>query len=266
MSDNTIDLSKGWNSLAADLLYSSMHLLPEKELDFYKRRIRENGGLTLDQACGTGRHLFKLLEAGFETHGADVSADAISFARKAAEKSGAKPELFVQSMQDCNIPHRYGTIFVANVTFQILSDRQEAFRTLELFLKHLTPGGQLLIELFIPYEEIANPESRDYKHADVWDAEPRKDAEGEIVTKLWVESVDPFEQTLLSKRIYDLIVNGKCVHSEEHAHVLRWFFKHEFTMMLERVGFVDIRTYGDYSDEPAMQDSAVVVYGARRPT
>jgi len=263
MSENVLELSKGWNSLAADLLYASMHCLPVKELEFYKRRIKENEGLTLDQACGTGRHLFQLIEHGFETHGADVSIDAISFARKAAERFGVQPVLFEQSMQDCDIPYRYGTIFVANSTFQILNDRTEAIHTLERFLQHLNPGGQLLIELFIPDEVTKGVDCRDYEHADIWEAEPRRDAEGEIVTTLWSESVDIFEQTLLSKRRYDLNVGGKCVRSEEHAHVLRWFFKYEFTMMLKRVGFVDITTYGDYTDEPATKDSTNVVYGAR---
>ena len=36
-------------------------------------------------------------------------------------------------------------------------------------------------------------------------------------------------------------------------------------MMLERAGFEDITTYGDYTDQPATQDSKTVSYGARRP-
>jgi hypothetical protein len=49
----------GWNGLAAEMLYASMGQLPEHELAFYERHIRANGGLALDQACGTGRHLFR---------------------------------------------------------------------------------------------------------------------------------------------------------------------------------------------------------------
>lgn len=266
MSEQVFDLSKGWNSLAADLLYAAMMGGPPlKELMFYERRIRENGGLTLDQACGTGRHLFQLLKHGFETHGADVSADALLLARKAAEKFQVQPILFQQRMENCDIPYRYGTIFVANGTFQILSDRQEAFRTLELFLNHLTPGGQLLLELFIPDEVSKGVNCRDFEHADKWDSQPRIDAEGEIVTTLWSESVDLLEQTSLDKRRYDLFVDGKCARSEDHSHVLRWFYKHEFIMMLECVGFTDITTYGDFTDEPATKDSSTIVYGARRP-
>ncbi len=70
MTDEVYDLHQGWNSLAAELLYACMEMLPAKELAFYERRIRANGGTALDQACGTGRHLFPLLARGLEVHGA----------------------------------------------------------------------------------------------------------------------------------------------------------------------------------------------------
>ena len=97
-------------------------------------------------------------------------------------------------------------------------------------------------------------------------AGPTSGGEGEIVTTLWSESFDPFEQTLLSKRRYDLILDGKCTRSEVHAHVMRWYYQHEFIMMLECAGFVDITTYGGYTDQQATQENQPVVYGGRRPS
>lgn len=266
MNEDVHDLSKGWNSLAAELLYAAMAGgAPAKELAFYERRIRANGGSALDQACGTGRHLFPLLELGLEVHGADVSADALRFAREAAETRKVQPILYNQRMEDCDIPHRYGTIYIANATFQVISDRQHALQTLERFWRHLCPGGQLLIELFVPEEATPGANVNDAEHPERWEPIPRRGAEGEIATTLWSESVDLFEQILLSKRRYELHVDGECVRSEVHAFLLRWYFKHEFIMMLERVGFEDIATYSDYTDQPATKDSKVIVFGARRP-
>lgn len=91
----------------------------------------------------------------------------------------------------------------------------------------------------------------------------RRGAEGEIATALWSEEVDLFEQTLLSKRRYDLHVDGECVRSEVHAHRLRWYFHYEFLMMLERAGLDDTTTYSDYTDHPATQESRAIIYGAR---
>ena len=266
MNEDVYDLSKGWNSLAAELLYAcTADGAPAEELAFYERRIRANGGLALDQACGTGRHVLPLLELGLEVHGADISADALRFAREAAQTRKLQPTLYHQRMENCDIPHRYGTIYIANGTFQVISDRQHALQALERFWRHLSPGGQLLIELFVPEEATHGANAHDAEHPERWDPTPRQGAEGEIVTTLWSESVDPFEQILLSKRRYELHVDGECVRSEVHAHLLRWYFKHEFIMMLERVGFEDIATYSDYTDQPATRDSKVIVYGARRP-
>ena len=265
MTDEVYDLHQGWNSLAAELLYACMEMLPAKELAFYERRIRANGGAALDQACGTGRHLFPLLARGLEVHGADISSDALHFAQKAAETYQAHPTLYHQRMEACDLPHQYGTIYIANGTFQILSDRHQALSTLQRFWHHLAPGGQLLVELSVPREVTHGPTINDADHPTRWDPIPRRGAEGEIVTTLWSESVDLFEQMLLSKRRYDLYVDGKCIRSEVHAHFLRWYFHYEFLMMLERVGFEDITTYANYTDHPAAQDSKTIVYGARRP-
>jgi ubiquinone/menaquinone biosynthesis C-methylase UbiE len=266
MDEGVFDLSMGWNSLAAELLHACMQGgPPAPELEFYDRRIRANGGIALDQACGTGRHLFPLMKRGLEVHGADISADALLFARKEAEKHGIQPTLYHQRMEECDIPHEYGTIYIANGSFQIIADRPKAFSTLTRFLHHLTPGGQLLIESYVPREAVKGAAADDAGHPTQWEPIPRSGAEGEIVTTLWSESVDLFEQTLLSKRRYDLYVNKKCVRSETHAHVMRWYHHHELVMMLERAGFEDIRTFSDYGDQPATKDSRTVIYGARRP-
>jgi SAM-dependent methyltransferase len=266
MTDDVYDLSQGWNSLAAEMLYACMpEGAPANELAFYERRIRANGGVALDQACGTGRHLFPLLARGLEVHGADISADALRFARQEAGIQKIPLILCRQRMEECDLPHQYGTIYIANGTFQIIHDRHLALSTLKRFWHHLAPGGQLLLELFVPPEVSQGPTIHDAEHPIRWAPTPRRGAEGEIVTTLWSESVDRFEQVLLSKRRYDLYVAGECIRTEVHAHWLRWYFYYEFLMMLERVGFEDFQTYADYTDHPATQDSNTIVYGACRP-
>jgi len=266
MADEIYDMSQGWNSLAAEMMYICMQGgPPANELAFYERRIRANGGAALDQACGTGRHIFPLLVHGLEVHGADISADALRFAGREAEAQKVNPVLYHQRMEECEIPHRYGTIYVANCTFQIISERQQASSTLKRFRHHLTPGGQLLLELAVPPEVTRGPSIHDVEHPIRWEPERRRGEEGEIITTLWSESVDLFEQTLLSKRRYDLYVDGQFVRSEVHAHSMRWYFHYEILMMLEQVGYEDLVTYGDYTDSPATKDSQTVVYGGRRP-
>ena len=258
MSEKLYNLNEGWNSLAGEYLYVGMDHCPADELAFYERRIRANGGAALDQACGTGRHLFKLIQRGLDIHGADVSADGLRFARIKAKQLKVHPKLYHQRMEDFEVPHRYDTIYMDGGSFTAISDRQKALSTLERFRNHLTPGGQLLIGLFIPIEAkgaTANVER--------WKPMKCASGEGEISAKLWTESFDLFEQTMIEKRRYELKVDGQLVRSELHALHIRWYHKYEFIMMLEKAGFEDIHLYSDYTEEPATKESKTIVYEAR---
>ncbi|HEY94688.1 MAG TPA: class I SAM-dependent methyltransferase [Dehalococcoidia bacterium] len=264
MAEEIHDMHQGWNSLAAEMLYTAMQGdPPAEELAFYEGRIRENEGITLDQACGTGRHMFPLLEKGLKVHGADISSDSLNFARKEAKRQGVDVTLFHQRMEECDIPHKYGTIF--SNSFQVIGERVKAITALRRFRKHLIPGGQLLLELFIPWQVTQGINCNDADHSIHWQDMPIRDGDGEVKTTLWSESVDLFEQVLLSKRRYDVYIDEKCVRSETHAFLLRWYFHYEFVLMLENTGYDNITTYGDYTDNPANQHSKVVIYGARNP-
>lgn len=264
MTEEIHDMHKGWNSLAAEMLYTAMQEGPsEAELNFYERRIRENEGIALEQACGTGRYIFPLLAKGLVVHGADVSLDSLDLAKKEAEQRGVDIILYHQKMEECDIRNMYGTIF--GNSFMVIEDRQKAFQALRLFRKHLVPGGQLLLELFIPWQVTQGKDVHDADHPTHWQDMPIRDQDGIVKTTLWSESVDLFEQVLLSKRRYDVFIDGECVRSETHAFWLRWYFYYEFVMMLEHTGYDNITTYGDYTDNPANQESKVVIYGARNP-
>ena len=258
MSEKLYNLNEGWNSLAGELLYACMDQYSNDELAFYEQRIRANGGTALDQACGTGRHLFKLIQRGLNVHAADVSADALRFARIKAKGMKVHPEFYQQRMEDFEVPHRYGTIYIANGTFVVISDRQKALHTLRRFRNHLTSGGQLLIELSIPDE--AKGTAAKAQH---WGPTKCASGKGEISTKLWTESFDLLEQTMVEKRRYELHVDGQLARSELHTLHMRWYYKYEFIMMLEKAGFEDIYLYSDYTEEPASKESKTIVYGAR---
>ena len=259
------DMTEGWNSLAAELLLASMEDgLSDQELSFYEDRIRENGGLALDQACGTGRHILPLLQRGLEVHGADVSDDALRLARREAELRGLHPTLFHQRMEECDLPHEYGTIYVANGTFQILVDRVLARDTLERFLRHLSPGGQLLVELFVPPEVTQGPRINDKQHPTKWGPTACRGGDGEIVTFLWTEELNPAERTLVSSRRYELYLNGELSRTEVHSHPLRWYLKDEFATMLEHTGYAEVQYYTNHEAENASGDLSFYVCAARR--
>jgi SAM-dependent methyltransferase len=267
------DLNKGWNSLAAEMLYASMSVPPEEslfsgpkeEIDFYERCIRCNGGFALDHACGTGRHLFPLIRRGLQVDGSDSSADAIGFAQSVLKQTGLKSRLYNQRMENFESAVRYGTIYIANGTFSVFYERRDAFECLARIRKHLVPGGQLLLESFVP---DAMKGIRNYEVDDKplnWDPIQCRSIDGEISAELWTVSMDALEQTMVEKRRYSLHVGGKVVRTEEHILKMRWFHKWELVMMLEKTGFQDIQLYSDYKEQSPTTESKVIIYSARSP-
>ena len=85
-----------------------------------------------------------------------------------------------------------------------------------------------------------------------------------ITVHTWRESADQFEQVKVDKRRYRATLNGVVIEDELHTMILRWYFKHEMTMMLEHAGFQDIFIHGDYTDDAATSLSSETVYRAMK--
>jgi len=257
-----LDLSESYDGIAAEMwdLMGGDDAGPE--LEFFARRIQEIPGTALDLTCGSGKHLLRLLKMGLDVEGADASEAMLLNCRRKAERQGLKPALYKQSMQTLDLPRTYTTIFISEGSFQLLADRQDAIEALKRFHLHLEPGGQLLIETFLPDEAFQTEPSTQVK---VWSPTTRLRDGATITPHVWTESADRLEQVKVEKRRNEASIAGQVIESELHTMRLRWYFKHELIMMLEQAGFSDIFLYGDQSDEAASAKSTVITYRARKP-
>ena len=122
------------------------------EIDYYQRKIERYGEPALDAGCGTGRLLIPFLRAGLDVDGCDVSADMLSWCRKKAEQEGLKPQLYQQALHELDLSRHYQTIVVCGV-FGIGASRQRDRIALQRFYGHLQPGGALLLDCILPYED-----------------------------------------------------------------------------------------------------------------
>lgn len=158
--------------------------------------------------------------------------------------------------------------FISGGSFQLLSDRTVAIQTLRRIYDHLEPGGQFLFETFVPDEAWDRELDKQLGHHDigtmnVWG--PTALPNGDSVTvQVWMDSIDRYEQVKTDKRRYELSREGQIVQTELHSLHLRWYYKHELTLLLEQAGFRDIFIHGDYMDVPATALSSETVYDARR--
>src|SRR5262249_12973033 len=122
------------------------------ELPYFRRHIERDGQPALDVACGTGRLLIPYLRAGLDVDGCDVSADMVARCREKAERDGLAATLFVQPMHELDPPRRYRTIYVCG-GFRLGSTRLRDLAALRRFHLHLELGGNLLVDIEVPYAD-----------------------------------------------------------------------------------------------------------------
>lgn len=225
---------------------------------FFRGLVEDGGEPALEVGCGTGRLLLPYLEAGLDVEGVDASEEMLAICRRKAEERGLEPTLHLQRMEALNLSRRYRTLFVPWGTFQAVVDRAAAAGTLERFHRHLEPGGRLAVALFVPRGELDR--LRRWRIRRVAER-----ADG--ATVLFHEAVeyDLTEQVQTDWYRYEVVEDGRVVASETRRMRQRWYHKHELSLLLERAGFVGMRTWGDYSEEPFSDRHSAMIVTARRP-
>lgn len=240
------------------------------EISYFQRFV-EAGQPALDLACGTGRLLIPWLKVGLDVDGCDISADMIGLCRERAEREGLSPNLYVQPMHQLDLPRRYRTIVVCG-RFGLGSSRDQDAEALRRIHEHLEPGGLLLLDNELPFNDAAwhqhwSKEGRDALPEPF--EEPyggRPAADGTMLElRSRVVEVDPLTQRMTMEMVGTAYRDGDIVEEATHLLHVTVYFTNELRLMLEAAGFTDIELRGDYTDEAPTSDSGFVVFLARKP-
>lgn len=242
------------------------------ELAYYRESIERFGEPALDLACGAGRLLLPLVEAGLDVDGVDASSDMLAQAERLARERGLRVSLTAGAMNELDRPRRYRTIFICD-SFGIGGSRSSDLEALRRILDHLEPGGALVMSHGLPYgdeesEWVRWLPGRHGVHPEPWPqtGDRRRAADGDELELLFRErSWDP----LLQRSILDVrgrwYRDGELVEEDEHTIALHAYFAQEIRTMLDVAGFVDVEIEGRYTGLPATGDDTIVVFIARRP-
>jgi len=131
-----------------DLVYSE-----DFDSGFYLREARECGGKVLELGCGTGRITLKLLKAGIDVTGLDVSEKMLELLKENAESAGLKVKTHLGDMRDFRIPAKFGlAIFPYRSFLHLLADADRR-KTLRNVYLHLEKGGRIAIHIYNPSAE-----------------------------------------------------------------------------------------------------------------
>lgn len=240
-----------------DLLRGDTSQWPSRP--YFLKLIQENGQPALDVACGTGRLLFDYLQAGIDIDGVDISPDMIAAAEKNARESGFSPCLYIQPMQELNLPRRYRTIIVPSSSFLHLVEKEDVEHALNRLYDHLEPGGLLAMSMRIM--DASKPEI-DWEI----DAEAIRLSDGATIRKwfrCWYDAEKRFQHT---EDRYEVILNGDIIQSESYlsSPFLTWYSLEQALDLLQSAGFAHVRAHSDFTFNPATaEDTSYIVLGNR---
>jgi ubiquinone/menaquinone biosynthesis C-methylase UbiE len=240
-------------------------LIWEDEYDdeaFYSWLLSEKEGKILEVACGTGRILIPLCQRGWDIEGLDASQTMLSLCAQNAKSSDINPTLHHQKMEEMSLPEKYNTIFLPGFSFQLLTTRDEAEQALSRFRNHLDKDGQLIISTFVPWASIQSEECEN-----TWRLRKNTSRPEDNTQVLCHEAIATArqEQLLTIWNRYEILSSeGKLLETELRRMVIRWYFKNEFLLLLEKAGFKNIETFGDFSSDPADEGHSLITYRATR--
>lgn len=228
------------------------------DIAFY-RHFLEQTGKALEIGCGTGRLLLPLMQEGFAIEGVDSSMPMLELCRRKAERLSLNPVLYHQAMQDLSLPDRYTTIFIPFCSFMLI-EHDKAVQALKRFYDHLVPGGQLLISLYLPWQELLGYQPGTWRLR-----RQRTTAEGDLILCHEALLFKPWQQVQQGLFRYEIYKNGELAQQYMEEITMRWYGKDEMSMMLKEAGFTVQAWYGDYTFEPAADHhETLVVHAIRR--
>jgi len=250
-------------------VYDRMYAGYDADIPFYVAEAQRAEPPVLELACGTGRVLIPIAEAGVPIWGLDATSTMLE---QAGAKVAALPTeiqeritLEAGDMRDFDLPERFGLVTVPFRSFLHLLTVEDQLAALGCIRRHLRPGGRLALNFFNPSIPMIAAHltytGRALKPFGEW-TDP---ATGHRVVSWDSRSYRPTAQTLDELIILEVVdTAGKVVDRSYRSLTLRWIYRYEFEHLLARTGFVVEALYGDFDRAPFGETSQEMVWVARR--
>ena len=206
----------------------------EYGIDFYVDLARQARGPVLDIACGTGRILLPVLQAGVDADGLDLFEPMLETARRKAAALGFIPDLNHGDMADFELPRRYALIMITFNAFCHMLTTDDQLRCLGCIRRHLLPGGLLAFDGGFPgLAWIGAPQDQRELEGELKD--PRT---GKTMRCYDTRTFDRVAQIQRSRNEVELDEpdgTTRIIHRSEF--LVRWTYKPEMDLLLRSAGF-----------------------------
>jgi SAM-dependent methyltransferase len=241
---------------------------PEREAEeqFLLEAAHQSGGPVLDVACGTGRMLARLADAGVAATGLDFSAAMLAHAqRNIATLAPARQRLVTLEQGDVrtfSLDRRFKAIFFSWSFIYLLTpdDQRQALTRMR---DHLDADGRLILTMPDPRIE-GLPSHIFYATAPLKSNAFVRPDNGHTVL-VWVSAEHSVEhQTVECLTSYEeLNDQGEVIAKLYKPLTMRFTFRYEMQYLLELSGFTVSALYGDFHRGP-FRPAGVQIWVARR--
>jgi len=235
MTTNTT--TNRYGSIAAEIYDIDKPVGSMPDTKFHLERFKGFQGRILEPACGSGRTLLPLLEAGCDAAGFDPSAEMLDRCRALCAERGFTPDLSAQRFEDFHYDEAFAAILVPAGSFTLVDRFEAAMAVLHRFHEHLAPGGIVVLDIQ-PISFLAGS-GEDRRQ---WTAE-----NGDLLTLEGVRTrTDWIGQRAEASLRYERWRDNRLVEAQLEPMAQRYWGLEEFTLALTSAGFTDIKVTGNY--------------------
>lgn len=245
-----------YGSIAAEIYDIDKPFGALPDTAFYLSLLEGVKGPVLEPACGSGRTLIPLLEAGHEAAGFDPSPEMLDSCRRRCAERGLAPRLSQQSFADFTYDEAFAAIVVPAGSFGLIAEFGAAVATMKRFADHLAQGGRLIVDI----QPLAGLAARG-EDLRSWTA-----ANGDLLTlEGKVTGVDWQAQTIARRYRYERWRDHDLVESQIDTMVIRHWGREEFALALQECGFRVEAVFGNHARRrPRSSDHSLTFEAQRR--
>ncbi len=209
------------------------------DIDRWRGMIESGNGSALELGCGTGRLLLRFVASGLDVEGVDSAADMLAICSRHAAAMAVTPTLHHDDWVTMDLPRRYATVYNPSGSFMLIDDEVRARQALATWMRHLGPGGRLIIEMGVPRADFDAQ----------WEWHVRRSATraSDGVTFMVHEAMRcdvaaQLQHTLHRHEVWD--ASGQLVTTYLRRHRMRWWTGEQLEQALVESGATAVRRFG----------------------
>lgn len=237
--------------------YDIEHAHFDEDLDMYQNFAEASGGPILELACGSGRVLFPLAQAGYNVVGVDTSAAMLALAQQRQHEleGPVKLELVRQSMSTLQLGRKFRMAFIALGSFAHIVTRKEQQQALTAIRAHLSTGGLFIVDISNADARYMENLTGQVLHQGTW---PRED--GTMLTHFVSPTTAVDKHLLELTHFYEQHIQGGTVQRTVAITHLYLFERSEMELLLEQAGFKVKDVYGTHDLSEYTLDSPRMIF------